>query len=268
MRRPSDRHRSAHRRSPVRRSRSAADAARGPASHHRQPRACRASSTSSPPMRRPQVRALALDALEGIDDVRAIDVAVDALRDGDVDVVDRRARCAARLGGRERPARACSTRLRRSPSIATRDARVRVAALDALSELPEHLVRADPRSGAAAGERRPVARRSGGRARMDPGVRRRAPRSRRCTSSSPGRASASTRSPRRAAVGVAAGARPRRITRSRRRESLRGALRPAGDVRSGDSAAAAGVPVDGRGDRRRQLSRAAGARLGGRRART
>ena len=33
------------------------------------------------------VRALALDALEGLDDVRVIDVAVDALRDGDIDVV-------------------------------------------------------------------------------------------------------------------------------------------------------------------------------------
>ena len=33
------------------------------------------------------VRALALEALEGLDDVRAIEVAFDALRDGDVNVV-------------------------------------------------------------------------------------------------------------------------------------------------------------------------------------
>ena len=33
------------------------------------------------------VRALALDALEGLDDVRAIDVAFDALRDGNIEVV-------------------------------------------------------------------------------------------------------------------------------------------------------------------------------------
>ena len=86
------------------------------------------------------VRALALNALEGINDVRAIDVAVDALQDGDIDVV------IGALGVlREWVAEETGTRLLDAiTAIAvdrTRDARVRVAALAALSELPEHLVR-------------------------------------------------------------------------------------------------------------------------------
>lgn len=86
------------------------------------------------------VRALALDALEGVDDVRAIDVAFDALRDGDLDVV------IAALGVLRRwVAEETGTRLLDAiTAIAvdrSRDARVRVAALAALSELPEHLVR-------------------------------------------------------------------------------------------------------------------------------
>ena len=86
------------------------------------------------------VRALALDALEGLDDVRAIDVAFDALRDGDIDVV------IAALGVLRRwVAEETGTRLLDAISAIivdrSRDARVRVAALAALSELPEHLVR-------------------------------------------------------------------------------------------------------------------------------
>lgn len=86
------------------------------------------------------VRALALDALEGLDDVRAIDVAFDALRDGDIEVV------IAALGVLRRwVAEETGTRLLDAITAITvdrsRDARVRVAALAALSELPEHLVR-------------------------------------------------------------------------------------------------------------------------------
>jgi HEAT repeat protein len=86
------------------------------------------------------VRALALDALEGLDDVRVIDAAFDALRDGNVDVV------MAALGVlRGWVAEETGTRLLDAITAITvdrsRDARVRVAALAALSELPEHLVR-------------------------------------------------------------------------------------------------------------------------------
>jgi hypothetical protein len=86
------------------------------------------------------VRALALDTLEGLNDVRVIDVAFDALRDGDVDVV------IAALGAlRSWVPEETGTRLLDAISAITvdrgRDARVRVAALAALSELPEHLVR-------------------------------------------------------------------------------------------------------------------------------
>jgi HEAT repeat protein len=86
------------------------------------------------------VRALALDAIEGLDDVRVIDVAFDALRDGDIEVV------IAALGVLRRwVAEETGTRLLDAITAITvdrsRDARVRVAALAALSELPEHLVR-------------------------------------------------------------------------------------------------------------------------------
>jgi hypothetical protein len=86
------------------------------------------------------VRAHALEALEGQDDVRVIDVACDALGDGDVDVV------IAALGVlRGWVAEETGTRLLDAISAiavdVSRDARVRVAALAALSELPEHLVR-------------------------------------------------------------------------------------------------------------------------------
>ena len=86
------------------------------------------------------VRALALDTLEGLNDVRVIDVALDALRDGDVDVV------IAALGAlRAWVHGETGTRLLDAITAITvdraRDARVRVAALAALSELPEHLVR-------------------------------------------------------------------------------------------------------------------------------
>ena len=86
------------------------------------------------------VRALALDTLEGIDDIRVIDAAFDRLRDGDIDVV------IAALGVLRRwVAEETGTRLLDAITAITvdrtRDARVRVAALAALSELPEHLVR-------------------------------------------------------------------------------------------------------------------------------
>jgi hypothetical protein len=83
---------------------------------------------------------LALDALDGVNDVRAIDTAFAALRDRDVEVV------IAALGVL-RPWVADETGTRLLDAITaiavdrTRDARVRVAALAALSELPEHLVR-------------------------------------------------------------------------------------------------------------------------------
>jgi hypothetical protein len=86
------------------------------------------------------VRALAFDALEGLDDVRVIDIAFDALSDGDIDVV------IGALGVlRGWVAEETGTRLLDAITAITvdrtRDARVRVAALAALSELPEHLVR-------------------------------------------------------------------------------------------------------------------------------
>jgi hypothetical protein len=86
------------------------------------------------------VRSLALNALEGVDDVRVIDAALGALGDGDVDVM------IAALGVlRGWIAEETGTRLLDAvTAIAvdrSRDARVRVAALAALSELPEHLVR-------------------------------------------------------------------------------------------------------------------------------
>jgi hypothetical protein len=86
------------------------------------------------------VRALALDALDGLNDVRVIDIALDALGDGDIDVV------IAALGVlRGWVAGETGTRLLDAITTITvdraRDARVRVAALAALSELPEHLLR-------------------------------------------------------------------------------------------------------------------------------
>lgn len=86
------------------------------------------------------VRALALDTLEGLNDVRAIDVAFDALTDGNTDIV------IAALGVlRAWVPEETGTRLLDAISAITvdrtRDARVRVAALAALSDLPDHLVR-------------------------------------------------------------------------------------------------------------------------------
>jgi hypothetical protein len=84
-------------------------------------------------------RALALNALEGIDDGRAADVAFDALKDGDPESV------IAALGVlRGWVANEKGTRLLEAiTAIAvdpTRNARVRVAALAALADLPERLV--------------------------------------------------------------------------------------------------------------------------------
>jgi len=84
-------------------------------------------------------RALALSALEGVDDIRAADVACGALGDADADTV------VAALGVlRGFVANEVGTRLLETITAIVvdphRSARVRVAALAALSDLPEHLV--------------------------------------------------------------------------------------------------------------------------------
>jgi hypothetical protein len=88
----------------------------------------------------PGARALALSALEGIDDAHASEIALTALNEPDVDIV-----VAALAVLRGWVARETGTRLLESiTAIAVdrrRDARVRVAALDALSDLPDHLVK-------------------------------------------------------------------------------------------------------------------------------
>jgi hypothetical protein len=94
----------------------------------------------SGPRTPPALRARALAALDGINDVRAIDAAYAALGDADVDVV------VAALGVlRAWVAGETGTRLLDTITAIivdrSRDARVRLAALGALSELPEHLVR-------------------------------------------------------------------------------------------------------------------------------
>jgi hypothetical protein len=88
----------------------------------------------------PGVRALAMSALEGLDDSHGCEIAVTALNEPHIDVV------VAALGVlRSWVPRETGTRLLESiTAIAVdrrRDARIRVAALDALSELPDHLVR-------------------------------------------------------------------------------------------------------------------------------
>jgi hypothetical protein len=85
-------------------------------------------------------RALAMSALEGLDDSHASEIALTALSESEVDIV------VAALGVlRSWVPRETGTRLLESiAAIAvdrSRDARIRVAALDALSELPDHLVR-------------------------------------------------------------------------------------------------------------------------------
>jgi hypothetical protein len=84
-------------------------------------------------------RALALNALEGVDDARAVDVALAALGDADSDTV------VAALGVlRGWVANEEGTRLLEAIAAiavdATRHTRVRLAALGALSDLPEDLV--------------------------------------------------------------------------------------------------------------------------------
>ena len=85
-------------------------------------------------------RALALNALEGMDDVRAIDVAFAALGDADPETVI--AALGVLCAG---VANEKGTRLLEAITAiavdSTRSARVRVAAFAALSDLPEHLVR-------------------------------------------------------------------------------------------------------------------------------
>jgi hypothetical protein len=88
----------------------------------------------------PSARALAMSALEGLDDSHACEIALTALNEPNVDVV------VAAFGVlRSWVPRETGTRLLEAiTAIAVdrdRDARVRVAALDALSDLPDHLVR-------------------------------------------------------------------------------------------------------------------------------
>ena len=88
----------------------------------------------------PGSRALAMTALEGLDDSHACEIALAALNEPYVEVV------VAALGVRRCwVPRQTGTRLLESiTAIAVdrgRDARIRVAALDALSDLPDHLVR-------------------------------------------------------------------------------------------------------------------------------
>jgi hypothetical protein len=84
-------------------------------------------------------RALAISALDGIEDPHAAEIALTVLSESDVDIV------VAALGVlRSWVPKETGTRLLESiTAIAvdrSRDARIRVAALDALSELPDHLV--------------------------------------------------------------------------------------------------------------------------------
>jgi hypothetical protein len=86
-----------------------------------------------------RARALAMSALEGLDDSHAPQIALTALSESDVDIV------VMALGVlRSWVPKETGTRLLESiTAIAvdrSRDARIRVAALDALSELPDHLV--------------------------------------------------------------------------------------------------------------------------------
>ena len=88
----------------------------------------------------PGARALALSALEGVDDAHAPEIALTVLNEPDVGIV-----VAALAVLRSWVTRETGTRLLESiTAIAvdrSRDARVRVAALDALSELPDDLVK-------------------------------------------------------------------------------------------------------------------------------
>ena len=146
-------------------------------------------------------RALAMSALEGLDDAHASEIALTALSESDVDVV------VAALGVlRSWVPRESGTRLLESiTAIAvdrSRDARIRVAALDALSDCPTIWCApfaSRPR------RRRPAAatRQSCGGARMDRGVTATRPRWPRCTTRS--RRSASRRVERTRAVAVTSG---------------------------------------------------------------
>lgn len=85
-------------------------------------------------------RALAMSALEGLDDAHTCEIALAALNEPNVDLV------VAALGVlRSWVPRETGTRLLESITAIVvdrgRDARIRVAALDALSDLPENLVR-------------------------------------------------------------------------------------------------------------------------------
>ncbi len=202
---------------------------------------------------------------KGIDDVRVIDVAFDALRDGDIEVV------IAALGVLRRwVAEETGTRLLDAITAITvdrsRDARVRVAALAALSELPEHLVRpirdqAPPPESAGPSLDDPVAVREWIQAygagatlsTLHELVTR--TREREHAESSSRLRSEWLQARGRAHQALAKRRQPRR------------ALRPARDVRGGHGRAAAVVPLGGRGHRRCELPRTTGPSLGGSAAR-
>jgi hypothetical protein len=87
-----------------------------------------------------RARALAIGALDGVEDPHAIEIALTGLGSSDVDSV------VAALGAlRSWVAQETGTRLLEAISAIAvdraRDSRIRVAAIDALSDLPEHLVR-------------------------------------------------------------------------------------------------------------------------------
>ena len=185
----------------------------------------------------------------------------DALRDGDIEVV------IAALGVLRRwVAEETGTRLLDAiTAIAvdrSRDARVRVAALAALSELPEHLVRpirdqAPPPESAGPSLDDPVQVREWIQAY---GAARRSPR---CTSSSHARESASMPS---RPHGCARNGCTRAAARIRRWPSATASSRSTTCARRSKRRRrpAAVVPVNGGGDRRCELPRAARSRVGGR----
>jgi hypothetical protein len=193
------------------------------------------------------VRALALDALEGIDDVRVIDVAFEALRDSDIEVV------IAALGVLRRwVVEETGTRLLDAITAITvdraRDARVRVAALAALSDLPDHLVRPIREQAPPPESAGPSLEDPGAGPGVDSGVRRGRHTQHAARA---GHTYARTRACRivlAAALGVAAGARPCASGACQARQSRR-ALRSARDVRIGHRRPPPVVPVNRRRDR-------------------
>ena len=194
----------------------------------------------------------------------SIDVAFDALRDGDVDVVIAALGVLRGVGAPRRPARACWTRSPPSWSIARA---TRASAWPRSPRCPSCRSISSGRS--ATRRRRPKApaRRSTIRWRFGSGFRptAAAPRSRHCTrSSTRTRRARAGANPRRACGGVAARRAASAHQALARRRQPRRAVRPPRDVRSGDGRRCRVDSVNGRGHRRCQLPRAAGPRVVGR----